>query len=402
MNKLAFRATGHLYKRNGFLTVWQKDSPLLNRIDRDRFDRTARLRLESYGADGKSVTTFGYTHVRQGSNLGPDATEGYKGRFGITDHGLRASRQWLAGGALVGLSATATRDEYDNGWGNRARYLGDIAFSWSQLGRADQLAFTAGTRSAERFGLLPDASLIWKRESDRLMWLSTIGYSEREPSLHELYLPLGRSSIYGASEPGYEESGNSDLHKERQFIGSLRLDIGKADNSLALSVVGGKIWDGIDWYPVLEAAATTLAFTPKNDDITFVTSSLTKDVRLSRFLRFHGGASYHYIDYASGRAKAYQPDYQAFGGAELHVYWRPMLIHLYAYGEAVYLGPYDGYRETGLGETMVINTKVSFSMGNFRFHLVEENFLNTSYESREYHAMPGRTLFWGFIWNFLD
>lgn len=399
--RLSVKATGHLYQRNGILTIASPGS--LSVTNRDRFDRTARVLLASHGANGKSITSFGYTYLRQGSNLGPNLSGAlYKGRFGVTDHGVVGSRQWLAGGSIVSLFATAVRNEYDNGWDNYTRHSGDALFGWARVQSVNVLAFTAGARSAEQYGLLPNASLVWKRETNRSLLLVTAGYSEREPSLHELYLPKRFAVVYGGTAQDYEEFGNADLKRERQLVGSLRAEFGAVGSSAALSVVGGKFWDGIDWRSHFDTAFSTRVFSPANDDITFVTTTVSQDIHLGQFLSFHGGASYHYLDYASDRAKTYQPEYQAFGGAELHVFWKQKLIHLYAYGEGVYLGPYDGYRESDLGQTVVFNGKVSFSMGKFRFHLVMENLLSKVYESREFGVMPGRTMFWGFVWNFLD
>lgn len=399
--RTAVRAAGHLYKRNGLLLIPSPDSVSLTL--RDRFDRTVRVLVERYGADGRSITSFGYRHDRQGSNLGRDISGAlYKGRFGITDHGVTASRQWLAGGAVIGLNMSALRDEYENGWGNISRYAGDASFTYARYAKTSQFAIVAGARSAERFGAMPNASAIWKREAENSLWLFTVGYSEREPSLHELYLPERRAVVYSGTTPQYEELGNPGLERERQLVGSLRAELGKIGNSAALTVVGGKFWNGIEWRQRFDTAFNTYAFAPVNEDYAFVTTSLTQDISLGQFLRLHGGGSYHYIDYASGRPKVYQPDYQAFGGAELHIYWKQKLIHLYAYGEAVYLGPYDGYRETGLGQTVIFNAKYSFSMGSFRFHLVQKNLLNTDYESREFGVMRGRSMYWGFVWNFLD
>ncbi|PWB74725.1 hypothetical protein C3F09_03290 [candidate division GN15 bacterium] len=394
------RATGHLYNRGGYLAILSPDTATFN--SRDRFDRSARVLFETYGSDGRSRSSFGYTHLRQGSSIGPDQPgEGYKGRFDITGHGVVGKRQWLQGKSVISISAEASRIEYDNAREKYARYHEDISIVWARPLATDKIALTAGVRSAERFGLMPNLAVVWKRESSGSMWLATVGYSEREPSLHELHLPIERAVVYDHTT-GYAEIGNPNLGRERQMVGSIRGEVGTVGNSLAASVVGGRIWDAIDWRPTFESESGSLVFSPVNDNITFATATLTKDIQLLRLFSIRGGASYHYLDYASGRAKAYQPDYQAFGGGEFHVFWKQRLIHLYAYGEAVYLGPFDGYRQTGLGERVVFNTKVSFSMGNFQFYLVNLNVFNTVYADREYDDMPGNTLFWGFVWNFLD
>lgn len=77
-------------------------------------------------------------------------------------------------------------------------------------------------------------------------------------------------------------------------------------------------------------------------------------------------------------------------------------MHFWAYGEVQYVGPYSGYQGEQLGEQAVVNGKLSFSMGNFRFRVVYQNFLNIDYANRELFNIPGRVVTWGFDWNFFD
>lgn len=402
-DRIGMRATGHLYRREGHLAIPNDDVLNASFIQRYRFDRNLRLLFESFGSDGNSRSSFGYTHSRQGSYLGPDeAGDLYKGRFNLTDHGAVARRYWLHGQSLVTVSGKLIRHEYDNAFANLVRHSSELSALWARPFGSTQYAVVVGAGTTEHFGFLPHASIVWKRESVRSLLMGTIGYSERAPTLHELYLPKQNVLLYSGSGLGYEEKGNRSLKSERQVVMSLQAEIGKMGNAAGLTVAAGQIWDAIGWQHTLDEETGTLSFSPFNDDITFATTTVTKDIHLGQCINFHGGASYHFVDYASNRAKTYQPDYQAFGGAELHVFWKQKLIHLYAYGEAVYLGPFEGYRQSGLGQTVVFNTKVSFSMGSFRFHLVHENVLNGTFENREYSTMPGQTLFWGFTWHFLD
>ena len=108
------------------------------------------------------------------------------------------------------------------------------------------------------------------------------------------------------------------------------------------------------------------------------------------------------MDYRQFDKKPYLPDYQLFSGLELHVYWRQRLLHLYAYGEIVYSGGYDGYVQTGLGNDPVANVKISFRIKKFRMHYVVQNALNREYTSRDYITFPGRYNYYGITWNFGD
>jgi hypothetical protein len=77
-------------------------------------------------------------------------------------------------------------------------------------------------------------------------------------------------------------------------------------------------------------------------------------------------------------------------------------MHLFAYGEIVYVGPYNGYDQLDLGQEMIANAKLSFSFGKYKMHFVFQNVLGTQYQSREYITNPGRLFYYGFTWNFLN
>jgi len=396
-SRSGMRTTGHLYSRDGILAIVRPASGSFTK--RTRFDRLGRVQFVSYGADNRSRNTFGYTHTRQGSYL----SQTYDAHFNNTEHALSASREWLGDSATTMLSVSADRQLYGDGRESHYRYSSEADIRWASLSAGTRTGYRVGIRSAERFVIMPSASVVVTSESERFWWLGSVGYDEREPSLHERYLPYRAASIYyGSSTPDYADSGNVSLNRERQIVGSLQMEIGAARNAFGLSCVGGRIWDAIDWRNQGDSIRGLITFFPVNDDITFATTAVYKDVRLADFLRFHGGASYHYIKYTSGEKKSYQPDYSAVAGMELHVYWRQKLVHLYAYGEAVYVGPYRGYAQSRLGNMIEINAKLSFSMGRFRFYYLIQNAISGKYNTRDYLETSGRLASWGFVWNFLN
>ncbi|HEX2896732.1 MAG TPA: hypothetical protein VHP63_01605, partial [candidate division Zixibacteria bacterium] len=123
---------------------------------------------------------------------------------------------------------------------------------------------------------------------------------------------------------------------------------------------------------------------------------------LSEFLHFNAGGAVFNYDYDSLGDRPYQPEYNAFTGLELHHYWKDRLVDLYAYGELMYTGPYDGYDQKNLGKELIANAKISLGLRNFRFHLVFQNTFDNVYQAREATTIPGRFFYYGLTWNFFD
>jgi len=394
--KIAFRATGQLYDREGRLAIRPYAGGTLQ--NRNRFDRTARLALVKYARRHTARYELGYTHLRQAVYLNPP----YQASFDQTGHGVYFSREWIVGTTVFKTAVDGDYLEYRSGNLSESvtRLTGGATASVATLGSPYRYAFQASQRHVEGFRFLPSVTAVLYRESEKFFILASTGYSERAPSLHELYLPERETSIYGRSSTDYADHGNPDLQTEKQLIASLELELGRPDNSVGVSVTGGKIFDGIDWKNEREGDQTV--FWPVNGDIDFVNVTSHTSIRMADFLRLHAGAAYHYLDYEGFEGKAYAPEYQSFSGLELHLFWRQKLIDLYAYSEIVYVSSYNGYEESGLGERAVVNAKLSFRMSRFRFHYVFQNVLANVYESREYFRRLGRYNYWGFTWDFLN
>lgn len=390
-----FRAWGQLYDRDGNFVVRPEMGGMA--VLRERFDRSVRFSFDFHNNDNTARTEIGYKHLRQGSYVNGV----YKGRLNLTGHGAFGLREWISGQTVFKAQLDADYLEYDDGYQNLGRTSAEVSLSAARLQEGYRWALTAGTRYVEGFGFLPSGAVVLFRELPRFFLMLSLGYSEREPMLHELHLPYQESTIYGSSSSAYTERGNSDLERERELVANVTVEMGSPENNIGLSVTGGKISDGIDWNNADSLGSYTL-FSPINGDITFVNVSVQPKLKIKDFLTLAGGGAYHYLDYDAFEDKAYSPEYQFFSGMELHVYWSQRLLDLFAYGEIVYTEPYDGYSKKGLGQELLANVKLSFGLKDFRFNFVFQNVLSNVYQSREYITFPGRYFYYSLTWTFLN
>jgi hypothetical protein len=395
---IGFRAWGQLYNRDGDFAVWPDSDGTT--LTRERFDRSAKLSFDFHNHNHTARTELGYQHLRQGSYL----SGVYKTRLNLTGHGGFLTREWISGQTIFQARLDGNYSEYDDGFKNLNRTNSVLSLNLARLNDGYRWAFSIESEYVEDFGFLPSGVAVLFRESPQFFLMFGAGYSERAPSLLELHLPFQISSIYRSARKKYADQGNSELKKEKQLTGNVTLELGSPDNNIGISVTGGNILDGIDWQnqSVTDSVGTYILFSPSNGDVAFVDVSIQPKLRLRNFLHLLGGGAYHYLDYKEFTAKAYSPAYQIFSGMELHVYWSQKLLDLFAYGEIVYTGPYDGYDKKGLGKELVANAKLSLGLKDFRFHFVFQNVLSNVYRAREYITFPGRYFYYGLTWSFLN
>ena len=387
-----FQVDGQLYDRTGVYQVRHLEfgAPL----QRDRIDRNAQVRIGHYNSARDVKYGLTYSHLRQGSAL----TGNYDRNLNQTGNGLAISRQWFGGGFAFKAELSGDQLTYDTWSDKYTRMSAGASLQLARLSRPWGVSAVLKQNHVDDFGFLPSAALLLQRDAEKSLFSLSVGYSERAPSMNELLLPYLEARLYQTD--GYADQGNPELISEKMLDGSLQLAIGRPDNSLSLALNGGKIWDGIDWVTSRDPIKTI--FTPRNGDIDFAAVTAIGRVRLADFMRLRSGASYNQVEYASIKNRVYAPEYQAFSGMELHLFWRQKLIDFYAYGELVYVGPYDGYVESGLGDEVVTNVKLSFKMGHFRFHWIVQNSLSAIYNPRDYWKNPGYAGYYGFVWDFLD
>lgn len=396
----AVRVSGRLYDRRGPYPV-RPDPPSNSHTaggvaERGRFDRQAEISYLIHSDNHISKTEVGYTHTRQASHW----STLYLANLNLTGHGLSFSHEKMWGNFATTVSIKGDYSEFDSWHEQHDRISGVAELRMARLTQPVGLAIGLSQTYVEGFKFLPAATAILNRGTDKSLVVLSGGYSERAPSFLELYLPNNSADIYRHGARDYADGGNRDLASEKQLIGSLEYTLGRQEKSLGLSVVGGQIWDGIDWQPSVDSAGTE--FRPTNGDITFANLTGSARLELSDLLRFKAGGSYHHLEYDNFTSRAYTPEYQAFSGMELHLYWKPKLIDFWIYGEAVYVGPYHGLELNGLGEKVIMNMKLSFKMGKFRFHWISQNTTSVVHSQREYWQNPGLFTSYGFTWDFTD
>jgi hypothetical protein len=395
--KTALRVKGQLYNRNGHISVRQDRLGKL--IPRERFDRNLAVSFEFQDDDTTTRSEIGFQHLRQGSYT----TSFYRTRFNITGNGAFGVREWVRGSSIYQARVYGNQIEYDQGFNKFDRIDGGFSLAVAHTAQPGRWAARVGGRYVEDFDFLPSAAVQYMRETDRSMLSASLGYAQLEPTLHELHKLYQEASIYEVGEFPYADRGNPDLTSEKQLVGSLTYEYGTLRNRLNLTLTGGRLFDGIQWQRgIIGVPYDVILFSPVNTDIDFANATLRQTVSLGDFAKFNAGGAYHYIDFEKYDQGAYQPEYQLFSGLELHVYWAQKLMHLFAYSEIVVTGLYDGYARQGLGETAVINTKLSFRLKDFRFHYVFQDMLSISYESREYQTIPGRFSYYGITWMFFN
>jgi len=390
----AVRFDGRLYDRRGPYPV--RPGIGGGMVNRDQFDRNANILFLVHNDEHTVKNELGYSHVRQATRM--------DGIYGVnlnqTGHGFHLAREWMRGTTVVRSSLRGDYLQFDNWHEKHSRSTGTATLSLARLSRPVGIAVDLRQSYVEGYRWLPSVAAMLRRETDRFYVMLAGGYSERAPSLYELYLPYQQVSLYGSSPGDYADSGYRNLVTEKQVVGSLEVAAGRIRKSLSLSVVGGHTWDGIDWLTRREGGRDL--FSPFNGDIDWVSITTLARFGLSDFLRFKGGGSYHYLDYENIADPVYSPEFQLFSGLEMHLFWSQKLIDLYAYGEVVYSGPYHGYVQQNLGEQAIVNVKLSFKMGHFRFHFISQNTLSAAYYPKDYWQNPGRYSSYGFTWDFID
>ncbi|MCD6249040.1 MAG: hypothetical protein J7J98_01750 [candidate division Zixibacteria bacterium] len=390
----AVRFNGRLYDRSGPYLV----RPGLggNGVTRNRFDRSADVLFLSHNEEHTQKYEFGYSHLRQASY-----TNGiYRATLDLTGHGLHLAREWAWSTAVLRASLEADYSEFNNWYEQHIRHSGTAHLSYARLTWPTGIAFDLRQTYVEGYRWLPSAAAMMRRETEKSYLMLSGSYSERAPSLLERYLPYQKTDLYQTGFNSYADGGYPNLVSEKMLTGAIEFGLGRQEQGLMFSAIGGKVWDGIDWLRRYEGDLEV--YTPVNGDINFANVTGTARFELSDFLHFKGGGSYHYTDYELLIDPAYSPEYQFFSGMELHLFWSQKLIDLWAYGEVVYTGPYHGFVGDDLGEQAIVNVKLSFNMGHFRFHFVSQNALSVLYYPKDGWQNPGRYTTYGFTWDFID
>jgi hypothetical protein len=394
--RYAVGASGFAYTRDGRFYIRPEGGGAA--YSRYRFDRRAWMTLDRHNADYTARRALTYTHLRQGSY----ADGAYFARFDHTGHAVTLSTEAVGESGLRKAEAGFDHLEYAAGPVHHYRNTLHANLTYANLSEGWRWAVNASGRYNSNSGFMPAGALVLQKEALRSFMLLSIGYATREPSLHQLHLPETRVSIYQQID-SYAEQGNSDLENERQLLASAMLALGSMRTNIELSAVVGRLTDAIEWrHRRIQGTTQYSLFEPINTDISFVNTTARVRLALGSMIDFLGGVSWRKVDYDSIEAKPYQPDFQAFSGLQLHVYWPQKAVHLYGYGELVYSDNYDGYELQSLGNTAVFNVRLTIGLRNFEWHFVFRNITGLQYQAREYMTYPGRFTYYGLTWHFFD
>jgi hypothetical protein len=396
--RLGVRAQGQLYSRDGWQDVRSDIGG--QSVSRDRFDRQATISIERGLNEGRGRWLLGYKHLRQGSF----SDGAYTSRYNQTGNGGFIAREWLSGKTAFNFRLDGDYLEYESYQDLWSKVWADFTFDVVRFGDGVRYGLAVGGRYDDDFSFLPNAAAVIQRDASGWFVSASVGYTEREPSLPELFLPEQQAAIYTESTQDYANVGNRELKPEKQLIANLRAEIGSVQNAVGIDITGGRIENGIDWQHVLDADSIGdfTKFSPINGDVEFVNVTVHQRLKYRDLATLTSGGSYHYVDYAEFEDRAYLPEYQVFSGLELHHYLRQQRLHLFAYGEITYVGPYHGYVVQDLGKELIVNIKLSIGLTNFRFHLVFQNVLNRAYLQRDFMTFRGSFFYYGLVWNFDD
>jgi len=386
-------STVELYDREGTFAVRPDAGGTILR--RERIDKSVELSYYRYNENADSRIDIGYRSTNQESIL----KQPYDGKFRNRSQVGFVRRDWISGSTLFRAELNGNYDRYQDGGSKFERLSQSAYFTAARLVENGRYAFRVGQQWVENAGMLPSLMGLYLSDNDKLFYLFSIGYTTKAPDLHQLNLKQRQLSLYGSLDD-YSDLGNLDLSNEKQFVASFDAELGSVHNNIGISVTGGRIVDGIDWQTTNSVGQSK--FQPANGDIDFLSSSARLKLRLNNFFHLTGGGAFNSVKYDKIPERAYTPEYHFFSGGEIHIYWRQKLIDLFAYGEIVYVGPYQGYSNRDLGDQVVFNAKLSFRMGKFRFHYVFQNIAQTIFESRENFKNVGRSTYYGFVWDFMD
>ncbi len=398
--RLELKASVRLYHRQGAFSPRPDSSNFF--LNRERLDRDINAGLY-YNHDENAQSSVSFRHQRSESRLSL-ISELYERNIdafnnGVTsEHYQKVGRFSARARGEIGQERFYERDngnyaERMNGYGDLLLLTGDSSKSLTFYGRGEV---------TKNFGPSPTGEITLVINSRTSSFSASAGYTTKFPRLYDLNLSVRTDPIYSNTGSDYFESGNPDIVAEKQMIGNVNIAVGQAGSDLSLAVTGGKIKDAIDWIKFDTVGYASGGYRPANHNIDFVSTTLKQRITLGENFYWSGGGSYHYVKYSDNANPPYTPEYQTFTNLEVYYYVFPLDLHLYAYGELLYTGPYTGINGQKFGKAPVFNVKLSFRIKKFRFYYLFQNMLNREYEAREDYPLVGRNNYYGITWEFLD
>ncbi|MBN2226249.1 MAG: hypothetical protein JW763_02680 [candidate division Zixibacteria bacterium] len=397
--RLWLNLSGRLYRRDGAYLP-QADVSLfdLDRFRRDR-DLSAALALHH---DVTSKTTVSFRHERSETKL-EQSSEPYYRNLDIFTNGLILTHERQAGNFGVRLRVSGVQEKFeDKNLVENKRHRGMVDAAVLSGDTASALTMYARAEKVGGYDPAPTAMAAYIKRGPSWCFSASVGYCTRFPRQYELDLVERIAPIYDNDEYDYYEIGNPQLKPEKQIGGNVTFGLGKPGSDVTVSLTGGKIFDGIDWRRFDTLGLETGGFRPVNHDLEYANATIRKRLHLGSFVTWSGGGSYRYLEIADDDDPPYAPEYQGFTGLELYYYVSKLELHLYAYGELLYSGPYTGCNGDKLGEDPILNLKLSFRIKQFRFFYIFQDLPSIEYRLREDQTILGRYNYYGITWDFLD
>lgn len=244
-----------------------------------------------------------------------------------------------------------------------------------------------------------------------LNFFSTFTRSFSNPTLHDLYLRRNYLSIHADSFYfTYIEIYNTLLHTEELNSGSFGFSWIKNDFELRNSFFFSWNPDNIEWTffrsTGLSPAYTSLSYLlyPSNRDRKLLGLSMIFDYKFSP--DFQSGFSYAYkwTRTEDGYKVPCVPAHSFFSYFQYSKEYIKKRYEIKLRLEQEYLSRryLADYNQDEAPFVLLFNSKITLRFLDFRFYYVIENITNEVYRTRGDYDMPGRTLWFGFSWNFYD
>jgi hypothetical protein len=397
--KVRLNLNGRLYKREGDFPFRPEISAFyLNRFRRDR-DLSAGLEIGGT-SKGTGLIEFGRQYSK--SKISRTGISYFRNLDTYNNY-LTMSYDRQLDGYGFRVNSTAKQETFTESGDTKKRYRGQVDISLLKRQNHSSILTYLKMEKVESFPASPSAAVIYSKNNALFSFSASVGYSTKFPRLYELNLSAKSGRILTSDAgPDYFECGNPSLTEEKQLAGNITLGLGKVGSDFILSLTGGKIFKGIDWRKFDTLNYEFGAFKATNRDIEFASLTAKQRIAWRDFLHWQGGAAYHYLAVDKGRDSLYAPDYQGFSQLEMHLYINKLDLHLYAFGEGIYNGPYYGYDGAELGDNFIAHVRLSFRIKSFRFYYIFQDVLNLQYEPREDYLIWGRANYYGLTWEFLD
>ncbi len=397
-NNIRLKLGGRLYRRTGTYIVRPYISNFY--LGRSRRDRDLHAGLE-IAHDDNSSSFLEYRHQRSEANL-KRSNVLYYHNFDVFDNSVTITHNRKLAGNPLRIKSSVSFERFTEAGieQNRKRAFGEMTYFIGDSGKS--LLNYIKLEKVVGFSPAPSAAVIFTQSQKIYYLTASIGYSTIFPSLTQLYMAPRQTQILSLTGPDYYESGNLALVPEKQLIGNISFGLGKIGSDLLLSATGGKIFDGIDWIKQNKLGLTLGEFVAGNYDIEFASFTARQKISWRDKLYLSGGGSYYHVMIDGSEDIPYSPDYRLFANLELHHYIKKYNLHINGYAEASYTDPYYGNLGRKLGNKVSLNGRWSFRIKRFTFFYVYQNIPAYVYQQREDYSIPGRYIYYGVTWEFLE